>query len=735
MSSNSLTRRLCWLAGSLVVAVGCIGVRPAPARRAGAQGPSPATVAKFPYRTGEMIVHVTDDGAIGDVAGALGARVMQKMYSPHLYILKGGDVPAMLAHAASLPGVVAASPNFLGRWQSLPVVHANDPFAINQWSMRRAHVPEAQRIMVGERDPQGPRPTIIAYLDSGISPTHPDLQNQLPGMNFVPGEDPSNTSDDLGHGTFGAGQAAALTNNGQGIMSPNWEGVMLLPVRVGTAAAPIESAVIDGINFAMAQNADVINLSVGLADDPILHSTISAAYNVGISVVAAAGNDRDEATGTDPGISVPASYPETIAVGATGPDGAVAAYSDTGPELWVVAPGGNDDGPARVPPSPAVVTRNVFSTTFSPGLPTEPGQGDGYGFSETLTEGPPPGAQGTSFATPLVSGVIAALIADHVTDCLPQTADRVNYLKQLLALTATSATKTPANPAGVHTNNYGWGEVNLEAAIKAAREWIDVLTPTAGGTTPNMTEPVLFRIVQPSFPAPALAMTPATLTSVDRSISGGTTDVTASVTPFTLPNGDTAMEFQPDCAATAGTANGPWIGSNSVNVTISATCTDPNSNVLTSGRTLAGDAVINPLGNDVPARSYSFSLVPFRMPGGRHMFSLPYQLMEGSDPLNPCNTINFVFGLGPSLPVFARYLADSGTYAVFNPGGTRQDAEANLLTNTMGVPVKPAGVGFWVRVPEGGTTLQIAGTPILDNFYPVSLQPGWTRSATRSRPQ
>src|SRR5207244_4136005 len=134
--------------------------------------------------------------------------------------------------------------------------------------------------------------------------------------------------------------------------------------------------------------------------------------------------------------------------------------------------------------------------------------------------------------------------------------------------------------------------------------------------------------------------------------------------------------------------------------------------VHTSGRTLAGDAVINPLGNDVPTRQYSFALVPFTMPGGLHMFSLPYTLMAGSDPLNPCNTINFLFGLGPRLPVFARYLADSRTYAIFNPGGTRQDAEANLLTNTMNVPQKPAGVGFWVRVPAGGTPLQIAGTPI-----------------------
>src|SRR5262249_53125187 len=228
-----------------------------------------------------------------------------------------------------------------------------------------------------------------------------------------------------------------------------------------------------------------------------------------------------ESLGLDPGILFPAAYPESIAVGATGPDGAAAAYSDQGPELWVVAPGGNDDAPARVPPGPAQVDRNVFSTTFSPGLPTTPGQGDGYGFSETLTPGPPPGAQGTSFAAPVVSGVVAALIADHVVDCLPPTIDRVNYLKQLLRVTATSATKTPANPLGFHTNNYGWGEINMEAAIKAAREWIDVIPPTAGGATPNMTEPVIFQIVQPIFPPPALAMTPATLDSVTRNVTGG----------------------------------------------------------------------------------------------------------------------------------------------------------------------------------------------------------------------
>src|SRR5262249_61260025 len=112
------------------------------------------------------------------------------------------------------------------------------------------------------RNRAGPRPTIIASLDPGISPTHPDLQDQLPGENFVTAG--TDTSDDNGHGTFGAGQAAALTNNGQGITSPPWEGVLLLPVKILDAGGGgTLDAEIAGINFAVAQGADVINMSLG----------------------------------------------------------------------------------------------------------------------------------------------------------------------------------------------------------------------------------------------------------------------------------------------------------------------------------------------------------------------------------------------------------------------------------------------------------------------------------------
>src|SRR5436309_260310 len=75
-----------------------------------------------------------------------------------------------------------------------------------------------------------PNPTLLAIIDTGVSPTHPDLQNQVQGFDFINND--ADASDDEGHGTFVAGQAAAITNNGQGIASPAWEGVTILPIKV-----------------------------------------------------------------------------------------------------------------------------------------------------------------------------------------------------------------------------------------------------------------------------------------------------------------------------------------------------------------------------------------------------------------------------------------------------------------------------------------------------------------------
>src|SRR5262249_6658803 len=193
--------------------------------------------------------------------------------------------------------------------------------------------------------------------------------------------------------------------------------------------------------------------------------------------------------------------------------------------------------------------------------------------------------------------------------------------------------------------------------------------PPPGGSTPSLTDPLRFRVVAPTFPPPSLASTPPVVTQVTRSLGGATVDITAFVTG---PDADGVLTFQPD--TTVGTPTSQWeAGGNQVNITIESTCTDPTATTHTLVRTLQGDAVINPLGNNVPARKFAFSLTPVHLNAGLQMFSLPYQLLAGSNPLHPANSVNFVFGGAPV--ILARFLTETGTYAIFNPNGARQDAE------------------------------------------------------------
>src|SRR5436309_11052888 len=89
MSSNSLTRRLFWLAGSLVVAVGCVGVRPARARFAPkAAVPSNATYTPGTFRSGEIEILMANGASPAPVAAAIGAtKITPIAYSKNAYLL------------------------------------------------------------------------------------------------------------------------------------------------------------------------------------------------------------------------------------------------------------------------------------------------------------------------------------------------------------------------------------------------------------------------------------------------------------------------------------------------------------------------------------------------------------------------------------------------------------------------------------------------------------------------
>ncbi|MFH1678432.1 MAG: S8 family serine peptidase [Candidatus Omnitrophota bacterium] len=93
-----------------------------------------------------------------------------------------------------------------------------------------------------------------------------------------------------------------------------------------------DEAVIRGIEWAISKEVDLINMSLGLEDSDKLQKVISKAYNKGIVIIAAAGNEGME-------VAYPAKYNEVIAVGAVNKYGKVYAGSVKGKDVEVVSRG------------------------------------------------------------------------------------------------------------------------------------------------------------------------------------------------------------------------------------------------------------------------------------------------------------------------------------------------------------------------------------------------------------
>jgi subtilisin family serine protease len=247
----------------------------------------------------------------------------------------------------------------------------------------------------------GTADVIIAVLDTGIDETHPDLSGKITaGYDFIDGD--SDPHDLNGHGTHVAGIAAAATDNGIGMAGTSW-GARIMPVRVLNASGGGTSVeMIDGINWAVSNGADIINLSLGGAGDSAsAQQAINNAHASGVLVVAAMGNCRyaddyscDEANPTN----YPAAYENVMAVSATGPDDTWASYSQYGSHCDIAAPGGDmsylhdSDG--------------IYSTmpTYDVHLTSQYGYAKNYDY-----------LNGTSQATPYVAGLAALVLSADPT--------------------------------------------------------------------------------------------------------------------------------------------------------------------------------------------------------------------------------------------------------------------------------------------------------------------------------
>jgi minor extracellular protease Epr len=174
----------------------------------------------------------------------------------------------------------------------------------------------------------------VGIIDTGIA-LHQDLVI-VGGANFV--DSASSYYDDHGHGTHVAGTVAAL-DNGSGVIGVA-PGAHLYAIKVlDSSGSGYLSDIIEGIDFAISEQLDIINMSLGTStDSPSLRTAVDAAYNSGILVVASAGNSGRRNANVD-NVGYPAKYESAIAVAATDINNARASFSSTGPAVEVAAPG------------------------------------------------------------------------------------------------------------------------------------------------------------------------------------------------------------------------------------------------------------------------------------------------------------------------------------------------------------------------------------------------------------
>ncbi|MFC7963152.1 S8 family peptidase [Streptomyces cinereoruber] len=236
----------------------------------------------------------------------------------------------------------------------------------------------------------------IAVLDTGVDKTHDDLRTRVVGeRNFSSSPD---AVDRVGHGTHVASIAAGTGAKSGGRYKGVAPGAELISGKVlDDEGHGDDSAVIAGMEWAAAEGADVVNLSLGGPDspgvDPLEETIDRLSAEKGILFAVAAGNEGESGGST---VGSPGSADAALTVGAVDKDDRPAPFSSTGPRVG--------DGAVK----PDVTAPGVAVTAAAaPGsaLDTRPG-----------TPHPAPGylqLDGTSMATPYVAGAAALLKQRH----------------------------------------------------------------------------------------------------------------------------------------------------------------------------------------------------------------------------------------------------------------------------------------------------------------------------------
>jgi serine protease len=207
----------------------------------------------------------------------------------------------------------------------------NDPLFSFQWNLQAVQMPAAWDMATGQA-------VTVAIVDTGVDFKAPDLANtqHLQGYDFFNND--GDPTDDQGHGTHVAGTVAQSTNNGLGVAGVAYN-AQILPVKVlGANGQGSYENIIKGIVYAVGQGAKVINMSLaGRTSSQGLLDAVKYAQSKGVVVVAAAGNSAGP-------VEYPAAYDDyVLGVGALRFDKTRPTFSNFGPQIDLMAPGGDLD--------------------------------------------------------------------------------------------------------------------------------------------------------------------------------------------------------------------------------------------------------------------------------------------------------------------------------------------------------------------------------------------------------
>lgn len=185
---------------------------------------------------------------------------------------------------------------------------------------------------VGTSKDKGKEKVKIELLDSGVNLNKDiEVENRV---NLIEDDNVNPLYEDFsGHGTAMASVINAK-NNGVGVtgINPN---AKLYSVRVldDKIQAPL-SRIVEGIQWGIDNDMDIINMSFGTnTNSVILREIIQKAYDAGILLVSATGNDPNS------DVQYPAAYPEVLAVGSMNENSEISDFTSVGNEMDVVAPG------------------------------------------------------------------------------------------------------------------------------------------------------------------------------------------------------------------------------------------------------------------------------------------------------------------------------------------------------------------------------------------------------------